>query len=237
MKQFRVEQNYSAMKVSTDACIFGAIAANYFVQLNTLDNIIDIGAGTGLLTLMLKQQLPSSVIHAVERDEKSIIDLQNNCNNSPWKASIFIFHKNIQDFQSTTKYDAIICNPPFFSNQLLTKDIQRRGVRHTEHLSWEELIKSSNRLLKDKGILALLLPLREWNYFVSFLGANWDILELHYIRPNSKKANNRVIVFLQKTQKEPIKFSSIKFWTIYAETGKYTSAITKLLQEYYLYLD
>ncbi|HLS70891.1 MAG TPA: methyltransferase [Chitinophagaceae bacterium] len=238
MKQFRVEQSHSAMKVSTDACIFGAITANYFAKIEGLRNVLDIGAGTGILTLMLKQKLISTVIHAVERDEKSIKDLRNNCAQSLWKNDIIIFHENIQDFNSSICYDAIICNPPFFTNQLLTTEIQRRGVRHTEHLSWKDLIENSYRLLKNNGLLALLLPLREWNFFVKNIDTSWSIVELHYVRPNNKKVNNRIVVFLQKSATTDFsKVTSIKFWTIYSKTGKYTAAITKLLQEYYLYLD
>ena len=158
-KQFTVYQDKSAMKVCTDACLFGAWVASKTSAAKTLD----IGAGTGLLSLMLAQR-SAAHIEAVEIDEHAFEQSQENFNTSPWRDRLKIFHVPIQSFDNG-RYDLIISNPPFYSNDLKSENRKRNLALHSEALNLEELLASVKKLLAEPGSFAVLLPFHRAAYF------------------------------------------------------------------------
>src|SRR3954470_19398265 len=113
-KQFSIHQQYCAMKVCTDACLFGAWTASIIDKEKLpADYILDIGAGTGLLSLMLAQLLNNSTIHAVEIDADATKQAGENFTASLWSERLNIFNTSIQSFNPAQQYDFIITNPPF----------------------------------------------------------------------------------------------------------------------------
>ena len=78
-KQFTVHQEHAAMKVGTDGALLGSLAA-------TGKRILDIGTGTGLLSLMMAQRCPDAQITAIDVDENAIKDAQRNFSESPFCA-------------------------------------------------------------------------------------------------------------------------------------------------------
>ncbi len=130
-KQFLIQQDRCAMKVSTDACIQGALAGAYCAAVKA-ERALDIGAGTGLLSLMLAQQHPFLQIDALELDEAAYGQALDNCANSPWKHHVSLWHTALQDFRPPAgrSYDFIICNPPFFiiTCRLHSSNVTRPGI-------------------------------------------------------------------------------------------------------------
>ncbi len=124
-KQFVIHQGDCAMKVTTEGCLFGAL-----VEGANPKRILDIGAGTGLLSLMLAQKYPSAKIHAVELDQKAHIQAQANFAKSPWAENLQIHVGRIQDFHPREKFDLIVCNPPFFKNSLHSNDKSKNLAIH-----------------------------------------------------------------------------------------------------------
>lgn len=159
-KEFTVHQDQSAMKVCTDACLFGAWVVRNF-SLNDAKNILDIGTGTGLLSLMMAQHSKAK-IEAVEIDELAANQAKDNFNRSPWKEQFQVHTCSIVDFVKSHEkwYDLIISNPPFFDNQLKSIDPQRNLAMHSAHLTLFELADCLVKLLKEEGTAAILLP---WN--------------------------------------------------------------------------
>lgn len=153
-KQFTVHQQHSAMPVTTDACVFGALIGP--VDGETL---LDIGCGTGLLSLMMAQRFAHLSITGVELDPMSAEDAKNNVKSSPWASRISIVNTDIQGFESEVLFDTVICNPPFFHNQLESTSSRKRDARHTSSLSHNALLAHAARLLADNGSLWLLIPL------------------------------------------------------------------------------
>lgn len=156
-KQFTIQQDMCAMKVCTDACLFGAWVANKFEKELSPNSILDIGCGTGLLSLMLTQKT-NAPIDAVEIDDKAYIQAKKNIELSPWQEKITVYHTSIDNFTPSYKYDLIICNPPFYENQLKSVDEARNLAMHATGLSFTNLSSILKQQLSDLGLAALLVP-------------------------------------------------------------------------------
>ena len=147
------------MKVCTDSCLFGAWTANWLSKnFNQTRHILDIGAGTGLLSLMLAQKLKNAKIDAIEINEEAALKANENFDASPWKNRLQIYQNRVQNFHSNIKYDVIICNPPFYENDLRSTDKTKNTAHHSTELSLPELIIAIKRLLNDDGHFTVLLP-------------------------------------------------------------------------------
>jgi tRNA1Val (adenine37-N6)-methyltransferase len=135
-KQFRIEQGNCGMKVSTDACIQGA----WTPVPHGACRILDAGAGTGLLSLMLAQRAPEVMIDALEIDEAAAIQAGENISASAFADRIHIHHQDVRSFQPEDQYDLIICNPPFFINSLNSPEAARNLARHNHTLQQKDLL-------------------------------------------------------------------------------------------------
>lgn len=164
-KQFRIEQAHSGMKVTTDGCLFGGWAANQ-IRKQEPNRVLDIGAGTGLLSLMLAQMTNKSEIIAVEINEKAHQEAKQNFQESPWSDRLNCIHSSLQELKSE-KYDLIICNPPFFKDSQKGSDPNKNQAVHSESLNTEDLLHHVLRLLDPKGRFYLLYPEWEMNTFIS----------------------------------------------------------------------
>ena len=151
------------MKVCTDAVLFGAMA-----PVNCGDRVLDIGAGTGVLSLMTAQ-LGAAHVTAVELTQQGYEEAGINFNNSPWADHLEAAHQDIQSFASSAgrQYDLIICNPPFFENHSKTTNLLRKVARHNDQLPFADLIKSADQLLSSQGLFYLLLPVHAVEKFVA----------------------------------------------------------------------
>ena len=154
-KKFTIHQDKTAMKVTTDACILGA-----YTDVHKAKKILDIGTGTGLLTLMLAQRTEAE-IEGIELEEVAYNQAVENINGSIFQDKIKIYHADIQSFEPRNRYDLIVSNPPFFNNHLKAETQSRNNALHTDTLSFEDLLKSVIRLLSPNGTFVVLLPLYE----------------------------------------------------------------------------
>lgn len=162
-KQFTIYQDKCAMKVGTDGVLLGAWA-----NVENVGKMLDIGTGTGLIALMLAQR-SKAIIDAIEVDQNACIQAQENVNFSPWTDRINIIHQSFQDFlkAAETKYDLIVCNPPYFQNSLTAPDENRTKARHNTELQLADIIDGSLRCLSELGILSLILPYVEGSLFIA----------------------------------------------------------------------
>lgn len=214
------------MKVGTDAVLLGA-----WVKVENAMRILDIGTGSGILSLMLAQRTGlQTQIDAVEILAEDANQAAENFIQSPWFAKIKVHHTAIQDFKAAP-YDLIVCNPPFFSNSLLPPSKKRKMARHTLSLTPHELIEHATRLLSLDGRLALILPVQEGENFKklamsSDLYCNRELA--FYTRMN--KPQERWLFEFSKNQCD-IKHESL---TLYGHGQNWSDDYKELTKSFYL---
>ena len=228
-KKMRIEQENCAMKVSTDACIQGA----WTPIAKGIHRVLDIGAGTGLLSLMLAQRNENLIFDALEIDELAAKQAEENAANSPFAQQINVHKTDAKKWQANELYDLIICNPPFFSKSLKGEDSQRNLARHNDDFSFEELIKILEINLENKGQASILLPTSELpRWEKSLENSELNTIQMLFIKPFAHSKPNRVIIILGKNISE-IKNEEL---VIYEAPKQYTEEFTNLLRPFYLHL-
>jgi tRNA1Val (adenine37-N6)-methyltransferase len=157
-KQFTVHHDQCAMKVTTDACLFGAWVASKMAGNPATRNVLDIGTGTGLLSLMLAQQLPGTHFDAVELDAGAAAQAKANVEQSPFATQIQVIPQDVLLFEATHHYDLIISNPPFHERQLPSPHGEKNKAHHDATLTLNDLARACSKMLSPNGQVALLLP-------------------------------------------------------------------------------
>lgn len=229
-KKFIIIQDKCAMKVCTDACLFGA-----FLPIIQLPNAkaLEIGTGTGLLSLMFAQKNESSNIEAIEIDENAYQQAVNNISSSNYKNKINIVLGDIKTFQTAHLYDIIFSNPPFFVNDLKSQKIERNIAMHSQYLSYEDLIIVVAKLLKTGGMFYVLLPYNNENAFIAIaLQHQLFVNKITRVKQTSNHPFFRSIICFAKQEKELIETNTI----VIKEGVDYSKEFTSLLKEYYLFL-
>jgi tRNA1Val (adenine37-N6)-methyltransferase len=233
-KQFIVQQEHCAMKVTTDACLFGSIvAAIISTDQFQITNCLDIGAGTGLLSLMIAQKDRNVVIDAIEIDEQAANQAAANFQASPWKDRLHVHCTSIQQFNLSNNrlYDFIISNPPFFNNDLKSSDEKRNLALHSAELSLEELIMVIKNKLSKDGRFAVLMPHHRSEYFESLCKKEkMYVAEKISIKQTPAHHFFRT-VFLCSYKNHSAKNSAL---LIKNEFNDYTTGFKNYLQDYYL---
>lgn len=220
------------MKVCTDACLFGAWVVDN-LEMPSLKNILDIGTGTGLLSLMLAQYSKAS-IDAVEINPLAVEQARSNFKESKWEDQFQVHATSIIEYtQSSEKqFDLIISNPPFFEQQLKSKDTLRNIAMHSANLTLSELARCIVQLLTNSGKAAILLPwnrLEEWRGIAEKIGL-FCIKETS-IKQSTSHDNFRVMILMQKNASNSCSdIISIK------DGNGYSKEFSKLLAPYYLAL-
>lgn len=233
-KEFTIYQANTAMKVSTDACIQGAFFAdllqNFFSSKDI--SVLDIGTGTGLLSLMLAQKNKNASITAIEISDEAIKDVAINFLKSPWQARLELEKTSLQTFTFLEKFDAIICNPPFFKNHLKSNSELRKFARHDDSLGKNEIAEYSFDLLNDKGLICIMYPINEWPECLAiFQKSGFFLCKKLSVKSNTQKLVNRIIAVFTKEKVETIWEEEL---IIYEAQHIYSEKMKKLLKDFYL---
>jgi tRNA1Val (adenine37-N6)-methyltransferase len=229
-KYFTVHQGKTAMKVCTDSCLFGAWVAEKLKSEET-EHILDIGTGTGLLSLMLAQK-SNATVDAIEIDETASRQAQENFELSPYKERLSVANADVRNYRFEKCYDLIICNAPFYDNNLKSEDQRRNTALHSTALSFEELILTAKQALRAGGVFAVLLPFSRGGVFTSLAEKHGLFLSDEVRVKQSEKHTYFRSMLLFSTRQSDIRRSEI---TIKIE-GTYAADFTQLLKEYYLFL-
>lgn len=152
-KQFTIRHDKCAMKVGTDGVLLGAWA-----QVDSCKRVLDVGAGTGLISLQLAQRNANAEVIAIEIDEAASQQASENIAGSPWADRVKVICSDFRNFQTEDKFDLIVSNPPYFVDALKCPDEQRRLARHTGELNYEFLFSHSANLLEEQGRISVIIP-------------------------------------------------------------------------------
>lgn len=164
-KNFTIHQNQCAMKIGTDGVLLGAWTS---IE-NQPSSILDIGAGTGVLSLMMAQRCDAELIDAIEIDDKAYEQCVENFEQSPWGDRLFCYHASLEEFadEIEDQYDLIICNPPFYSEDYKPENSQRDLARFQDAMPFNHIIESVLKLLAENGIFSVVIPYKEESHFTS----------------------------------------------------------------------
>ena len=225
------------MKVTTDACLFGAwVADEVKSQKLKIKTCLDIGAGTGLLSLMLAQKKLNVLIDTIEIDKGSYDQAKENIEASPWKARVTIIDADVKTFSFQKKYDLLISNPPFFENELKSEDIKRNTALHSNKLTLESLLNIVKENLSPNGFFYLLLPYKR-NHEVKriLLEKEMAVSKKVFVKQSVHHDYFRIMLSGKLKYQDPAE-TVIEEISIWNEQQQYTKEFIELLKDYYLYL-
>jgi len=227
-KKFTVLQNNTAMKVGTDGVLLGA-----WTDCSNVNSILDIGTGTGLLSLMMAQKCNAKIV-AIETEINAFNQALENIKNSVWNDRIEVYHTSFQDFiqLDSKKFDLIVSNPPFFTNSLKNIDTNKSLARHNDSLPFDILIEGVVKLMHSFSRFCVIIPFEQKKYFTdicTFYGLflNKSLI----IKPNSNKLPKRIIIefsFLQDIYFEKILIIEKE------NRHEYTDDYISLTKDYYM---
>jgi tRNA1Val (adenine37-N6)-methyltransferase len=225
-KQFSLYHHRSTMKVGTDAVILGV-----WTDVEAVSEALDIGTGSGILSLLLAARSQCR-IEAVEIDLASVEEARDNFSNSPFAHRLIVHQADFNSFakQNEKRYDLIISNPPFFINDRKSEKEHKRLARHTDTLTYEQLIDGALHLLKPDGHISVVLPYREGQQFIQLaIRKGLFVQRQMLIFPRPCQSPNRMNLQLgfDKLSVEQEKF------IIRNEDGSFTQAYLSLLSDFY----
>ena len=230
-KEFSIIQDHAAMKVGTDSVLLGAWASHP----NPL-RILDIGCGTGLLSLMLAQRYSEANILGVDIEAGAIQDAQLNVMQSKWTDRIRLVHENFFDLKNEVAFDLIISNPPFFPTDTPSPKESRALARSGKNFNLMEWMAEAKKRLAPDGRIALILPIdQRTNLEQSMKECTLFLHRICFIRPTLSKSIHRILVELGNEKSDHCKDEEL-----FIETEKrhhYSDEYIRLTRPFYLKMD
>ncbi len=228
-KQFEINQDKCAMKVGTDAVLLGTWTTVETQPFSALD----IGAGTGVLALMLAQRSNTEVIDAIEIDDDAYEQCVDNFEASPWGDRLFCYHAALDEFieEIEDQYDLIISNPPFYSEDYKTESQQRDLARFSDAMPFDHLLESVSKLLLEDGLFSVIIPFKEEENFIN-LASTFNLFpnRILHVKGNPNSKIKRSLIEFSFRQSD-IKTSEL---IIETERHQYTQDYINLTKEFYL---
>lgn len=226
-KQFSVQHDRCAMRITLDAVLFGA-----WIDAFGDTSCIDVGTGSGLLALMLAQRFQGLKVTGIEIDKASAKQAVENMRRSPFSDRLAVHTGAIQEYQPEGQIDHLISNPPFFSEEsLLAPDRRRAAARSEGKLTLQELANTANRLVKDGGKCSVLWPsdrLEELNGVMSQAG--FFLSRQLSVQVNANKPAHRCFQEWVKGIEQDVSTERL----VVQERGSYSAAYVELVRDFYL---
>lgn len=235
-KQFSIAQDRCAMKIGTDGVLLGAWTS--------LDNnpysIFDIGAGTGIIALMLAQRSAADTIEGIELDDAAFEQCTENFETSIWADRLFCFHAGFDEFvdeyatddiDTDELYDLIVSNPPFYAEAVPSGNEARDNARQNSSLPFDELISGVSKLLAKNGLFSTIIPFKEEENFIA-LAATFQLFpkRITRVKGNATAEIKRSLLEFQQAI-IPVETTEL---IIEEERHQYTKDYIDLTKDFYL---
>ena len=218
------------MKIGTDGVLLGAwtpLKSNPF-------SILDIGAGTGILALMLAQRSNAQVIDAIEIDDDAYEQCVGNFENSDWGDRLFCYHASLEEFAEEIEdtYDLIVCNPPFYGENYKSDDAQRDLARFQDAMPFNHLIESVSKLLSEDGIFSVIIPFKEEQVFMEF-ASNFNLFpfQILHVKGTPTSETKRSLIAFSSNRDSTIETTEL---IIETSRHRYTDDYINLTKDFYL---
>lgn len=226
-QKFTIHHDRCAMKVGTDGVLLGSWA-----EASEDASILDIGTGTGLIALMMAQRFPQAKVMALDVETNAVAQATENAANSPFANQVTIINHDVRTYNPQDKYDSIVCNPPFYSEDILPSTDARRIARNTSTLSFDALAKCVARLLAPMGVFNVIIPTKAVSELESLC-----LIQGLYVK---RKCDIRT-THLKQPKRTMLTFTFSKTYSllyeeliILCEDGKYSPKYNALTNDFYL---
>lgn len=229
-KQFSIHHDRCAMKVGTDGVLLGAWGC--------VDGrrILDIGTGTGLIALMSAQRNPDAQVLGIDIDEQAISQARENIARSPFSNRVNCIGQDILTYQSATSFDAILCNPPFFTEDTLPDDTGRALARNSKCLPFSDLIRKVSCLLADEGTFSVIIPYLSMTEFVACcLSEGLHLCRRCIVRTTARKPPRRVLLSFSKCYANSDATCQEEVMCLCSDDGGRSNDYKELTKDFYLW--
>lgn len=225
-RQFSIRHDRCAMKVGTDGVLLGAWA-----ELPCRGTVLDIGTGTGLIALMVAQRRPECKVFGIDIDPDAVLQAKENVAASPFADRVSIFQQDVLSNGYRTPIEGIVCNPPFFSEDILPPDSARATARNASCLPFRELVQKVSSLLVEGGSFSVIIPESEMLTFVGYCIASSLFLSRRtFVRTVARKKPKRVLLTFTKSVRKEVVEGEI----VLMLDGSRSPQYTELCKDFYL---
>lgn len=227
-KPFSLFHHRSIMKTGTDAILLGVWA-----NISHVKSVLDIGSGCGIISLLIASRTKAKII-GIELDSESVDESRSNFLNSPFKERMEVVEDNFVNYMDSTddRYDLIVSNPPFFTNDLMSPDKRKTQARHTTQLSFDKLCTGVSKLLNPNGRFCVVIPYTQYDEFCSSAErSNLYVSGIQIIFSKRGLQPNRINIEFRKFKTNEI----VKdFFIIREENNNFTDHYINSLEDFYL---
>lgn len=225
-KQFSIYQNSCGMQVSTDGVMLGA-----WVNTRQDSRILDIGCGTGLLSLMAAQRFNNARITAIDIAADAVIATRLNVANSPWLDRIDVMHQDLLDQTFNAEVDCIVCNPPYFTNGEAALCPSRATARHAKNYFHNTLADRAQQLLTVAGSASFILPAIEAEMMIEYAQSQgWFLSRCCKVKTTPAKPVSRILFELSRKRPAAVNEETL----VIQENGGYSEPFIRLTRDFYL---
>jgi len=223
-KKFSIQQSSDVFRVGTDAVLLGSLS-----NIHQAKRILEVGTGTGIISLMLAQRNPDANILAIDINSEAVKISQNNFSNSPFSERIKSQLQDFKRFETEEKFDLIISNPPYFEINSSEKDIL---ARQRLELDFSDLIQKASQLLSDEGLFSVIIPIDSDKQFTQICRENNLFLKRKVIIKGIETAEPKRVVLEYSFQQSETKEEN---FVIEKSPRVYSDEYLELTKDFYIF--
>jgi len=223
-KQFEIQQSKSVFRVGTDGVLLGALAS-----VNEAFKVLEVGTGTGLISLMLAQRIPEAEFLGIDINEEAAELTKANFENSPFKLRLTNILQDFKSFQTGDKFDLIVSNPPYFEVSDSEKD---KIARQTVELNFRQLISKAAELLSENGVFSVIIPVEAGVDFIEMARENrLFLIKRINIKGIETSPVKRLVLEFSSVEKDP----EVLEFVIEKSPRKYSDQYLELTKEFHVF--